>query len=199
MKISAVSLNYARPKNFKGHFETRTVNNMSGFLYNQRVYVPDKNESPESIAVAWKNETGKLPHEWVKTNNIYASSYDKEHAPAYKIKDNAYMPIDVLKASILVAGKAKTYLDSQDKLDTLISLAKLEKQTGNEKAVKGLEKEMIKTIPNIYGAKYLEIAKMSLNDYKEDFGTEYVGMYNYQPKKFNEMLENITDESENLK
>lgn len=221
MKISAVSTNLTRPKSFKGHFETKIITEPDGFsrcskvyipegndlkghwenrscllsngqYYTERVYVPFKDESAESIAAAWKFATGRLPHDWVTKNNTYASSKDGDNSVVYKIKDNAYMPIEVLKASILLADKAKFDFGAQEKLNSLISLAKLEKQAGNEKAVENLEKDMIKTIPDVSGSKYLLIAQQRLDEYKDGFGTKFVNMYTYSPNEFNSLLEKLS-------
>ncbi len=178
MNVNAVSnFNYsnkAAMKSFKGHWEEDTALNASGYVMNERKsYVPDKNESPAEIAIAWEKETGKLPIDWVKQNNLYNQGKNIN----YQIKDKSYLPFSLLKASAEVKlGRAS---DSIDKVFAYTELAKLAAQEGNEKAQRKLETKIQETFAQVSGAKYQMMLANHLNSYKDDYGINLM----YKPYK----------------
>ena len=102
MRINSIQSNFVNRNKqaFSGHWESTNREKYIGYWDGViRSYVPDEGESLKDIALAWKRETGLLPTEWVQKVNTYNQS---EEPVEYRIKGSPYMPIDVLRASVLL-------------------------------------------------------------------------------------------------
>ena len=172
MRINSIS-NFSANRNrqsFNGHWEEQysfQFMNCSGNKIIKKVYVPDENESLTDVAKAWKSETGKLPSDWVKSNNPYDQSEEKVQ---YEIKNSPYMPINLLIASERI--KEKNANSHTDKIDSYVELAKFYAQKNDYQQVKAYENKMVDTFKDISGAKSQEIAASIMDKYKEDFGSD---------------------------
>lgn len=155
--------------NFNGHWEDQIAYKKAygAEPVKRRVYVPDENENAYQMAIAWKNETGMTPIEWVKVNNPYNQ---KGKGIEYKFSNASYMPINVLKASAKMELTNKDF--EYDKIKPLIELAKLAAQEGDEIAVKSYERKMIDSFKKLPSAKLKEGAQTQMNDYKDGFGSK---------------------------
>ena len=165
MKISAISTQ--NPKNFKGTWQDRIIyNRFTGTQKTERIYTPDKNESYKDIAIAWARETGDLPMDWAKENNIYNQQGKKE----YHLAGYHYLPLELLKESVKISIENKK--PYQTELKDLIELAKLSEQTNDTKTVKQCEKEMQKVMDRELMTR-VEIAMIdTINEYKDTLGTQ---------------------------
>ena len=168
MRISAIPHLIQAIPAFKGRWEERQVGSWySGQYITEKTYVPDKNESLESVSRAWKEETGSYPSDWVKNNNIYNQTGDVH----YKYADYHYMPPKLINAS-LNAKYNDIDFSTGEKDVYLIEHAKISKQADDNEAVKMYEKKLVDLIGRTYGSKFLNLLEININNYKPGLGQE---------------------------
>ena len=172
MKISAITAQNSAVPSFNGQWNERRVGHFfSGRYYTECTYKPDKDESLESIAYAWKSKTGELPSQWIRTNNIYNQQGEKR----YHLADNFYMPLNLIKASLEIERERNKYYGQEE--ISVAELARVSKQDGDVKAEKEYE-ILLKEIANRkLGAKNRTLMKEFLNNYKEHFGDDIYNVY----------------------
>ena len=167
MKISAITAQNSAVPSFNGQWKERRVGHFfSGRYYTECTYKPDKDESLESIAYAWKSKTGELPSQWIRTNNIYNQRGEKR----YHLADNFYMPLNLIKASLEIERKHDKRYGHEE--NAVANLARISKQAGDIVAEKVYEAELKDIAREKKGAKAEILMKEFLNNYKENFGEE---------------------------
>ena len=172
MKVSAI--NTPQLVSFRGHWKNTTLYNANMcHIGNQKIYLPDKNETPTEIAYAWREETGKLPIDWVKDVNPYnqldSRKIYKESQQEYFIQGKKYMPLDVLKASALIKYKENSYYESA-KLDNLITLAELSSMENNQEETKKYERKIVEMYEQDKSITSKLGIVSAMNRYKDNWG-----------------------------
>lgn len=178
MKMNAISAASNLRSNghvsFNGQWKKKAVYNAADFhIYNQNIYIPDKNETPEEISSAWKKETGMYPIDWVKKTNPYNQlkkmpAYGEELPTEYVIHGQKYMPADVLKASAM--QKLKHSSNDSDKLNSLKDLANLSNMEYDDTNAKSYERQMVEIYAKQTSPSLKKAVASSMNEYKENWG-----------------------------
>ncbi len=170
MKINTIiSSSYPKYQSFNGHWEDKIVfSTKKKPLYQKREYLPDGNESAKEIALAWEKETNDLPIDWVKKNNMYSQT----GFVRYQLKDQKYLPLDVLKESVKIKAdrKKEKFLVPEEEILYCAEIANLAKQENDMTTVKEMEANMQKAYDKINNENLQERARNRLNEYKGGFG-----------------------------
>ncbi len=164
------NINTTTPQNFRGHWEDYKISSKSGFIdINKKIYIPDKKESATDIAIAWKNQTGLLPSDWVKKHNPYNQV---KNDIQYEIQGCPYLPIDILQASIKL--KLQNSKSNLERLDLYTETAKFAAQEDDLATVSIAKAKMIGELGEIQNEKERFAGEYIVNKYLPGFGTKII-------------------------
>ncbi len=187
MKVNSISAsNKYNNWAFSGVWKERKIYNAADYhIYNKKVYIPDEFETPEEIAMAWKNETGLFPIDWVKKVNPFnqvtkSPQYGQERETEYSIKDKKYLPYEVLKASALL--KNDTLFNDNEKVKNFIDIAELAMMEDNKEEAKLYEKKIVREFASqTHPRGKLAIASL-MDEYKNRWGEQVYARDKYNPR-----------------